>query len=93
MPRAKTFTPTQAMQIAARFRRIAADIRIAAGDLRQIGSTLESDWEGESQRRFVDEYRPSNLESYATWLEDAASRLESISVTTWETPTTPELDP
>jgi hypothetical protein len=60
-------------------------MRALAAELRSLGGNLEVTWEGHSKQRFMEEFKPETLESYAAWLEDAAARAGSISVTVWET--------
>jgi WXG100 family type VII secretion target len=82
----KTFTPPEAYQIAAKFRRQASHVRGLARQLREVQSTLDSTWEGNSKNRFSSRYNPeiSKMDSFAEWLEERAGHIEGITVTIWE---------
>lgn len=83
----RTFVPKEAKIIASKFRQEANNIRSLANQLRNVQRTLNSTWEGKSKNNFMAEFNsePSNLESYARWLDDQARNIESMTVTVWET--------
>lgn len=82
----RTFVPPEAHKIAADFRRAARESRQLASQLRSVGGTLNSTWEGNSKNQFMGEFNPEpgNLDSYASYLEQCARNIEHIKVTIWE---------
>jgi uncharacterized protein YukE len=85
---AYTFTPPEAGPIANAFRAEANQVRNTAQKLRSTGGTLNSSWEGRSHDLFMGQFnpQPTNLESYASWLDNRASYIENLKVTEyrWE---------
>ena len=85
---AYTFVPPEAHHIANDFRAQARQVRDAAQKLRSSGGTLNNSWEGRSHDLFMGQFnpQPGNLESYASWLDNRASYIETIRVTEyrWE---------
>lgn len=79
----RTFVPPEAGRIAARWRGIAKEIREIALNLRSIGDSLNTTWEGTSQERFMAEYSslPGNVEGCADLLDSLASQVASTTVT------------
>jgi len=82
----KEFVPAEAHAIAARLRTIASRARLAADKVRRSLGKLDGDWEGRAKIRFMDaaEHRPDRLEAVAAQAEDAACRVENLTVTVWE---------
>jgi uncharacterized protein YukE len=82
----KEFVPAEAHAIAARLRTIAARVRLTADKLRRSLGVLDADWEGCAKTRFVDaaQHDPGNLEAAAAQADDAAHRVENLTVTVWE---------
>lgn len=82
----RTFVPSEAHNIAARFRAAASRLRGLAAELRSIGGVLDATWEGNSKNRFSDAYgvEPGKMDEFAGWLEDRARHIETITVTVWE---------
>ena len=87
----RTFVPGEAHSIAAGFRSQAARVRDQARQLRNVGGTLDTTWEGNAKNAFFSSFssEPGNLESYASWLEDRARQIEGMTVTVWEQKTVP----
>lgn len=85
--RSRTFVPAEAQAIAARWRGLAKEIREIARRLQSLGASLSATWEGNSERRFMAECDrvPGDVAGCAELLESLASRVESITVTEWET--------
>lgn len=85
--RPRTFVPPEAAPIAARFRAAASQVRALRSQLSTIRSSLDENWEGNSKIRFFSEFSglPNDLESQASWLDDRARQIESMTVTIWET--------
>lgn len=81
-------TPPEARGIANEFRAAAGKIQNQAAALRKIKGNLDSSWEGKSKISFINEYTPviSSLDSYASWLNQQAGRIERMTVTMyrWE---------
>jgi uncharacterized protein YukE len=87
----RTFVPGEAHSIAAGFRAQAGRARDLARQLRDVGGTLNTWWEGNAKNVFFSTFssEPGNLESYASWLEDKARNIEGMTVTVWETKVVP----
>jgi uncharacterized protein YukE len=87
----KTFVPGEAHAIAAGFRAQAGKARDLARQLRAVGGTLNTWWEGNAKNVFFSTFNsePGNLDSYASWLEDKARIIEHMTVTIWESKTVP----
>ena len=85
--RSRTFVPAEAQAIAARWRGLAKEIREITRRLQSLGASLSATWEGNSERRFMTEFDsvPGKVAGCAELLESLASRVESITVTEWET--------
>lgn len=83
----ETFVPKEAHAMAANFRAKASEVRNLANQLRQVGSTLQSTWEGNSKNNFMGSFQPapSELDTYAQWLEEKARQLDNFKVTIWHT--------
>ena len=84
---AKTLFPDQELGIGASLRAIANQIREVAQDVRALGSSLDTTWEGNAKVKFSDHYQPEmgNTDACMEHLIDLANRIEAISVTIWET--------
>jgi uncharacterized protein YukE len=84
---AKTLSPDQGLGIGARLRAIANQIREVSQEVRALGSSLDTTWEGNAKEKFSDHYRPEmgNTDACTEHLIDLANRIEAISVTIWET--------
>jgi uncharacterized protein YukE len=82
----RTFVPGEAHSIAAGFRSQAGRVRDLARQLRDVGGTLNTWWEGNAKNVFFSSFssEPGNLENYASWLEDRARNIEGMTVTVWE---------
>jgi uncharacterized protein YukE len=87
----RTFVPGEAHSIAAGFRSQAARVRDLAQQLRNVGGTLDTTWEGNAKNTFISSFssQPGNLESYASWLEDQARQIEGMTVTVWDNKVVP----
>ena len=82
----RTFIPPEAHSIANNFRQTASEVRRLAGQLNEIGNTLNATWEGRSKNNFMGEFNPEpgNLNSFADYLESCAQNVERMTVTVWE---------
>ena len=71
--------PKEAHTIAGQVRSQARAIRGQANTLGRAKNTLDGSWEGNSKNKFMQKFNPvpSKLNSYASWLEDAAKKIES----------------
>ena len=82
------FIPDEASTIASQFRSQARVIREQATALRKTKTTLDTSWEGNSKNKFMYEFdpMPGKLDSYSTWLENAATKIETTQamVYRWE---------
>ncbi len=87
----RTFVPGEAHSIAAGFRSQAGRARDLARQLRDVGGTLNTWWEGNAKNNFFSTFssQPGNLDSYASWLETQARTIESMTVTVWESRVVP----
>jgi uncharacterized protein YukE len=87
----RTFVPGEAHSIAAGFRSQAGRVRDLARQLRDVGGTLDTWWEGNAKNAFFGSFssEPGNLDSYAAWLEDRAREIEGMTVTVWDTKVVP----
>ena len=87
----RTYVPPEAYSIAAGFRSQAARVRDQAQQLRNVGGTLDTTWQGNAKNAFFSSFssEPGNLESYASWLEDRARQIEGMTVTVWDTKVVP----
>ena len=73
------FIPKEAHTIADKVRAQARAIRKQANALRKAKNTLDGSWEGNSKSNFMQKFDPTpgNLNSYASWLEQAAKKIET----------------
>ena len=73
------FIPPEAHTIAGQFRAQAGAIREQANALGKAKNTLEGSWEGNSKNNFMQMFDPTpgNLNSFASWLEQAAKIIEN----------------
>jgi uncharacterized protein YukE len=93
--RPKWIVPPEAPGIASSFRSAAGKLRGVSGNLRSVGGELDGSWEGNSKNLFMADFspEPGNVDSFASWLDGAASRIESMTVMIWETYTEREWEP
>ena len=73
------FVPNEAHTIAGQFRAQAGAIRDQANALGKAKGTLNDSWEGIAKNKFMVLFdpMPGNLGSYASWLEQAANKIEN----------------
>ena len=73
------FVPNEAHVIASEFRTQARVIRDQATALRKAKGTLDGSWEGNSKKNFMQVFDPvpGNLDSFASWLEQSANKIEN----------------
>lgn len=84
---ARTFAPDREIGIGAQWRSIGQQIRELANEVRSVGASFEGSWEGNAKERFAEQYLPElgRIAACADQLEHLAHRIESLSVTVWET--------
>ncbi len=73
--------------MAAALRSIMQETRDLMARLDSLGREVEVGWEGRAQTRFLQGYRaqPGVAQAAAAWLETQTRRLETTTVTEWET--------
>ena len=78
----KYINPPEAGPIAEEYRKAAREVRAIASRVRNTGKKLDVGWKGKSRNKFFSKFdsTPSELERYASTLEQLANDIKRIQV-------------
>jgi uncharacterized protein YukE len=86
VPVSKTFIPKEAHGIAAKYEKVAKELREIADQVNQLMNSLENSWEGNAKQRFFADYgsEVNNLRATADFCSECGKKIWSMTVTTTE---------